>query len=413
MAKSPSPDDSVSEDQNDAQTWQSMQVVVADQPAAVVAIDRQLRIVSADRLPPGYEPEFIVGLCAEHFLTPSDLEEVRQLLDVVFTRGEIVQFEVRDSIQKDWYSVCLVPQRTGDEVMTVLAVCRNISQCKKQEKEDEEAVRKSEELARAQTEELQQIYETAPVGLAVLDRECRCVRINEYLARANRRPVHEQIGRSVWEIVPPIAADVEAACRSVFTTGKPVLNREFQSPTAGETRFGVVSYFPLHGAAGEVSAVNVVVYDITQRKRREYELQERKLELEDDVSQATEELRKINQRLLDDIAKREQVEQDLREREEQIRAIFDAVPMPVVVSRPSDATVLMANDRLGELAGEPVENMIGKSYMSIYDSPEVREDLVRELQETGFLRDREIRLRFSKNIERWAAIPGTGVADRL
>ena len=53
--------------------------------------------------------------------------------------------------------------------------------------------------------ELEAIYRSAPVGLCVLDRDLRFVRINERLAAMNGLPAEAHIGRTVREIVPDIA----------------------------------------------------------------------------------------------------------------------------------------------------------------------------------------------------------------
>ncbi len=58
-----------------------------------------------------------------------------------------------------------------------------------------EAVARSEAVARAQAEELASIYHAAPVGLCVLDRELRFVRINARLAEINGIPAADHVGR--------------------------------------------------------------------------------------------------------------------------------------------------------------------------------------------------------------------------
>jgi PAS domain S-box-containing protein len=65
--------------------------------------------------------------------------------------------------------------------------------------------RKVSELAlRRQADEIAAIYDAAPVGLCVLDRELRCLRINERLAEINGLPAAEHIGRTVRDVVPDL-----------------------------------------------------------------------------------------------------------------------------------------------------------------------------------------------------------------
>ena len=129
----------------------------------------------------------------------------------------------------------------------------------------------------AQLAELQSIYATAPVGLAVLDTELRYLRVNDLLAVKNGIPADQHIGRTVREIIPSIAGAVETACRELIATGKPRLNVEMTGQTAaqpGSNRTWLSSYFPLKDLNGECIGINVVVQDLTEQKRLEERLRD-------------------------------------------------------------------------------------------------------------------------------------------
>ena len=53
--------------------------------------------------------------------------------------------------------------------------------------------------------ELDHLYQTAPVGLCLLDRNLRYLRINQLLAEIHGKSVAEHIGRSVQEVLPALA----------------------------------------------------------------------------------------------------------------------------------------------------------------------------------------------------------------
>ena len=128
------------------------------------------------------------------------------------------------------------------------------------------------ESSRAQFEELQSIYRTAPIGLALIDKELRFARINERLAEINGVSVERHLGRRLRDIVPSLADQAEEVCRQVFRTGHPRLNVEFEGETAaqpGVRRVWNESWYPLKDAGGDTVAVNVVVEEITERKRAE------------------------------------------------------------------------------------------------------------------------------------------------
>jgi PAS domain-containing protein len=53
-------------------------------------------------------------------------------------------------------------------------------------------------------EQIEAIYRSAPIGLGVLDRELRYVRVNDLLARINGLPPAAHLGRRVSELLPEI-----------------------------------------------------------------------------------------------------------------------------------------------------------------------------------------------------------------
>src|SRR5579871_6775861 len=61
---------------------------------------------------------------------------------------------------------------------------------------------------------LEVLQESAPVGVAMVDRDLRVVRMNRVLAEVNGAPVEEQIGRRVAELVPDIWPQMETVYRS-------------------------------------------------------------------------------------------------------------------------------------------------------------------------------------------------------
>jgi two-component system CheB/CheR fusion protein len=124
--------------------------------------------------------------------------------------------------------------------------------------------------------EVDSIYENAPVGLCVISTEGRYLKINKRLAEINGFPVDAHIGRTVREIIPAVADQAEEIICSILQTGEPRLNVEFEGENAvepGLKRHWLEQWSPLKDRSGKVTGVNVVVEDITERKRHEKELQ--------------------------------------------------------------------------------------------------------------------------------------------
>ncbi|HEV2665260.1 MAG TPA: PAS domain S-box protein, partial [Blastocatellia bacterium] len=144
-------------------------------------------------------------------------------------------------------------------------------------KQDEEAIRVSEENARQQLAYVEAIYATAPVGLCFVDTEQRFLSINKHLAEINGKSVEEHLGRTVREVLPELADMIEPCYRRVIETGEPVWNIEMSAAMPaqpGVVRHFIVSYYPIKNNVGQVLGVNGVVVEITQRRKIEEELEQ-------------------------------------------------------------------------------------------------------------------------------------------
>ncbi len=147
----------------------------------------------------------------------------------------------------------------------------------------EASLKLSEKSRRDQQLEMEAIYNTAPIGLAVLDTDLRYVRINNYLAENNGLPAESHIGRKASEIIPHIAAAADSLLQQVIESGEPLLNQEIRGETPdkpGLQRTWIENFFPLKNEMGEVTAVNIVVQEITDYKRIEQELRDNQRLLE-------------------------------------------------------------------------------------------------------------------------------------
>jgi PAS domain S-box-containing protein len=118
---------------------------------------------------------------------------------------------------------------------------------------------------------LQLIYDTAPIGLAVLSPDCRYLQLNQRLTEICGISVEDHLGRSVRDCVPALADAVEGIVRSIMSTGEPVAGIEVASQRADRTeeRWWVTYWHPLRNPKGEIVGVNVAAEEVTDRKRAE------------------------------------------------------------------------------------------------------------------------------------------------
>src|SRR5262245_61548811 len=118
--------------------------------------------------------------------------------------------------------------------------------------------------------QLDWIYDTAPIGLAFLTPDCRYLQINQRLTEICGISVADHLGRTVREMVPNLADQVEELVRRIVDSGQPITGIEVTGQRAdgiGADRCWLTSWHPLKGPNGRVLGVNVAAEEITERKR--------------------------------------------------------------------------------------------------------------------------------------------------
>ncbi|WP_139020733.1 PAS domain S-box protein [Bradyrhizobium sp. ORS 285] len=155
----------------------------------------------------------------------------------------------------------------------------------------ETALRESEALARQRANEIAVVYDAAPIGLCVFDRDLRYVRINERLAEINGKPAADHIGRTVLEMVPGLHDQSLSALHRVLA-GEAIFGAEFVGETAaqpGVMRIWRENWLPLRNVAGDIVGITVSAEEVTEAKRAEAELRELNATLEQRVVERTAE----------------------------------------------------------------------------------------------------------------------------
>ena len=118
--------------------------------------------------------------------------------------------------------------------------------------------------------ELETLYDVTPVGLNLLDKDLRYLRINQRLAEINGLPVEDHIGRKQSELLPDIDGKIRDIQLEVLATGKPALGIEITgvTPAAPDvTRHWIVDYYPVRTEEGGIFAVGCCVNEVTKQKQ--------------------------------------------------------------------------------------------------------------------------------------------------
>jgi serine phosphatase RsbU (regulator of sigma subunit)/PAS domain-containing protein len=99
---------------------------------------------------------------------------------------------------------------------------------------------------------LHTVFSSAPVGLALVDRDLRVVRVNDTFAAFDSDAVQDEL---------------LATFRHVLATGEAVLDRDMTTATpGGARRHWNVSFTPVTHADGSITGVIVAVVDVTERR---------------------------------------------------------------------------------------------------------------------------------------------------
>ncbi|MDY7225564.1 PAS domain-containing sensor histidine kinase [Hyalangium rubrum] len=206
------------------------------------------------------EPERFVAQLQEMFKV-SDQEYVDT---IEFRDGRILE---RTSL----------PQRLGDTIIGRVWSYRDVTE-ERHAKAAQERLLEAEQRARAQLEESFALLDTflnnAPMGMGFLDRDLRYIRLNDALAGLHGHRREEELGRTLREMTPHVAAAVEPLMRQVLETGQPIIGLDLTGEvpaTPGALRFWRVSYYPIRTPRGGIVGVGAVVVEVTEERRAQEE----------------------------------------------------------------------------------------------------------------------------------------------
>ncbi|MET7638270.1 SpoIIE family protein phosphatase [Streptomyces sp. NPDC005438] len=134
---------------------------------------------------------------------------------------------------------------------------------------------------------LDALFSSNALGVGILDREQRYVRVNEALARLDHYPLEQHLGRTAHDIFPrDLAREAQRVQDEVLATGRSAADLVMPSVDGRGTRS--VSYSRITDRAGNVLGVSIAVMDVTEQQRalEKAEAARERLSLLDDVGVA-------------------------------------------------------------------------------------------------------------------------------
>ena len=190
------------------------------------------------------------------------------------------------------------------------------------------------------------LIETAPFGLAVLDRDLRYLYVNPALAAMGGLSAVAGLGQHLDRIVPAFAGEPSAVLARLVADGVAVRDLE----VSGSTRLGerevtwLLGAEPLRDPEGETIGLAISVVDITERKHRE-----------------------------DALAK-------VAEAQRQARAIGESIPFGIWVAE-ADGRMRYLSESFLEMAGQKMEQALDSGWMARL-APEVADQTRRDWADT-------------------------------
>lgn len=135
-------------------------------------------------------------------------------------------------------------------------------------KQIEDDLRRARKEAQARFRELEALYQHAPVGLALLDRDFRFVRINESLAALTGLRAARLVGRPIFQALPDLRPDLEPVLAGLVAHGHAIRDVAIEGVMPG--RPGAKVSWRAHGYLvrsdrGKVIGLGLVVEDVTAR----------------------------------------------------------------------------------------------------------------------------------------------------
>ncbi|MGE3477216.1 MAG: chemotaxis protein CheB [Rhodospirillaceae bacterium] len=187
----------------------------------------------------------------------------------VLEKGEAVEHEFNVEGTNESYVVRVLPYRAVDESIDgIVIVFGDVTKIRQAQAD----LARNVGLARQRSSEIETLYKTAPVGMALIDRNRRFLKINRHFADLNGQSMEDHIGRSLKDMSFGLSEKLDGPMADVFQRGAEEVNLEASVPVAnGRVHDFLVDVYP-YEEEGRVTAVGLILKDVTELRHLEKEM---------------------------------------------------------------------------------------------------------------------------------------------
>jgi two-component system, chemotaxis family, CheB/CheR fusion protein len=130
----------------------------------------------------------------------------------------------------------------------------------------------NEGIARRHSHEIETLYKTAPVGMALVDRNFRYLKANQRFADVTGLPIEKLIGRTFFDTATNLTERMRGPIAEVLERGTGITSVEASVRVNSDTAQDFLIDFYPYEEDGRVVAVGVIFKDVTEIRRLEKEL---------------------------------------------------------------------------------------------------------------------------------------------
>ena len=226
----------------------------------------------ASRLPPNRCSGSRIRIAVDYLsdvVSRADQKLIETLVRGVIETNEPIERELSIDDDKECYVLRVLPDWDANGgIDGVILVFSDVTKIR----ETQADLARNVSIARHRSDEIETLYKTAPVGMALVDRNQRYLKINQHFADLTGRAMDDHLGRALYEMAPELAERMARPIAEVFEHDREIINIEATVKVngAGAQDF-LIDFYP-YQEDGRTIAVGIVLKDVTELRHLEREL---------------------------------------------------------------------------------------------------------------------------------------------